>query len=257
MYKNRRVAFFLFQLFVFTGFPEAAKAAAGDTLTSVRVLTDKSTNFSDELIVNTMHRAFTSCVYAPSSPQYCSAIRVRLPKYIRKDACITQLGSDPLSVIAMIFESRTGSRPREAPQTAVTFLARALTPLQAQTLSRISSAFSQESSSMALGLEAKAECSQTELRKGIAKLSWKVAATPGIAQRVDVSIYRDGFATGNFETAGSLSPSQSSLEWQRLEPGIIHYYRVLTLHTHGWVGSEIASFEGPTCVADFQLKPHQ
>ena len=71
MYKNRRVAFFLFQLFVFTGFPEAAKAAAGDTLTSVRVLTDKSTNFSDELIVNTMHHAFTSFVYAPSSPQYC------------------------------------------------------------------------------------------------------------------------------------------------------------------------------------------
>ena len=109
---------------------------------------------------------------------------------------------------------------------------------------------------MALGLEAKAECSQTELRKGIAKLSWKVAATPGIAQRVDVSIYRDGFETGKFETVGSLPPRQSSLVWERLDPGIIHYYRVLTLHTQGWVASETASFEGPTCVADFQSKPH-
>jgi hypothetical protein len=126
---------------------------------------------------------------------------------------------------------------------------------KAQTLATMTPALLGKSSSMALGLEAKTECSRTELRKGIANLTWKVAATPGIVQRVDVSLYQDGFETGNFETGGSLPPSQSSLVWQRLEPGIIHYYRVLTLHTHGWVTSETASFEGPTCVADFQLKP--
>jgi hypothetical protein len=126
---------------------------------------------------------------------------------------------------------------------------------RAQTLPTTTPALLGKSSSMAVGLEAKTECSRTELRKGVAKLSWKVAATPGIAQRVDVSIYRDGFETGKFETVGSLPPSQASLAWERLDPGIIHYYRVLTLHTHGWVASETASFEGPTCVADFQSKP--
>ena len=115
-------------------------------------------------------------------------------------------------------------------------------------------ASAQVSSVVATNLQTKTECSDTQLRKGIAKLSWKIAAEPGSAQRVDVTIYRDGFETGKFETTGPIPFGQSSLVWERLDPGIIHYYRVLTLHTQGWASSETASFEGPTCVADFQSR---
>jgi hypothetical protein len=103
-------------------------------------------------------------------------------------------------------------------------------------------------------LQIKIECSRTELRKGIAQLSWKVAQPPGSAQRVEITIYRDGFKGGKFETSGLLPPEQSSLVWEKLEPGIIHYCRVVTLHAGGAVPSEIVSFEGPICIADFRPK---
>jgi hypothetical protein len=98
------------------------------------------------------------------------------------------------------------------------------------------------------------ECSRTELRKGIAKLRWTVARHPGSAQRVEVTIYRDGFERGRFESSEPLPPDQSSLAWERLDPGIIHYARVLTRHGEEWVPSTTVSFQGPTCVADFRPK---
>jgi hypothetical protein len=128
-------------------------------------------------------------------------------------------------------------------------------PSSRQMLRSAIPASAQASSVVATDLQARTECSNTQLRKGIAKLSWKIASNVGSAQRVDVTIYRDGFETGKFETIGPLPPGQSSLVWERLDPGIIHYYRVLTLHTQEWVPSETASFEGPTCVADFQPRP--
>ena len=107
----------------------------------------------------------------------------------------------------------------------------------------------------ATNLQAEVECSVEEPRKGIAKLSWTVATSPGSAQRVDVTIFRGGFERGEFETTGPLPPSQSSLVWDRLSGQAIHFWRVLTLHADGWVPSETSSFEGPTCAADFVPAP--
>jgi hypothetical protein len=98
------------------------------------------------------------------------------------------------------------------------------------------------------------ECSRTELRKGIAELKWTVASNPGSAQRVEVTIYRDGFERRRLESSELLPPDQSFLAWERLDPGIIHYARVLTRHGEEWVPSASVSFQGPTCVADSQRK---
>ena len=127
--------------------------------------------------------------------------------------------------------------------------------LPAIALPRTIQTSTQENSNRATALEAKTECSETEPRKAIARLTWKVAGIPGSEQRVAVTVYRDGFETGKFETTGSLLPGQSSLIWNKVDPGVIHYYRVLTLHGQMWTPSDTATFDGPTCVADLQPRP--
>jgi hypothetical protein len=104
----------------------------------------------------------------------------------------------------------------------------------------------------ATGLNAEVGCSEIVPRTGIANLNWNAAAPSGSEQRIALTIFPDGFETGNFEVTEALPPNQSSLVWEPLEGQAIHYWRVLTLHSKGWVPSDTASFEGPTCVADYQ-----
>lgn len=99
-------------------------------------------------------------------------------------------------------------------------------------------------------LEAKLGCNPADPGKGVATLNWSVAQSAGGEQRVVLTVYRDGFSRGAFQASGPLSPGQASLAWEGLEPGVIHFWRVLTLQSGGWAPSEIASFEGPTCVAN-------
>lgn len=103
----------------------------------------------------------------------------------------------------------------------------------------------------ATGLQATVECSVDDPSQGIARLSWSVAASPGSEQRVAVTLFKDGFETGQFEITGALPPDQSSFDWTGLHGQAIHLWRVLTLHPEGWVPSETASFEAPTCAVDF------
>jgi hypothetical protein len=104
-------------------------------------------------------------------------------------------------------------------------------------------------------LQAEMRCDELELRKGIARLSWTVAANQGAEQQVAVTIYRDGFETGNFEISDPLPPYQSSLVWDRVKGQAIHLWRVLTLQDEGWMPSVTERFEGISCVADFVLPP--
>lgn len=104
-------------------------------------------------------------------------------------------------------------------------------------------------------LQAEMRCDEQQLRKAIARLSWTVAANQGSEQRVAVTIYRDGFETGNYEISEPLPPYQSSLVWDRLKGQAIHLWRVLTLQDEGWVPSVTERFEGMSCVADFVLPP--
>jgi hypothetical protein len=87
--------------------------------------------------------------------------------------------------------------------------------------------------------------------EGIARLSWQPAANAGQEQRIIITIYRDGFETGNFDFSARLSPSDTSIVWDRVHGQAIHHWRVITLQSEGWVPSDTASFEGPPCVADW------
>jgi hypothetical protein len=86
--------------------------------------------------------------------------------------------------------------------------------------------------------------------KGIAKLSWTVAESPGSEQRVAQTTYMLGFERDVFVTTEPVPPDQSTFIWEQPSPGIIHYWWVLTRHADGWVPSEVESFEGATCAVD-------
>jgi len=47
-----------------------------------------------------------------------------------------------------------------------------------------------------------------------------------------------------------ITPSQNALVWRPVRGQAIHFWRVVTLQPEGWVPSDVASFEGLTCVAD-------
>ena len=121
MYKNGSVAFFLFPLLLSSGFPVAETTArAGDVLPIVRVLTDKSTYSRGEPMVITIHNDLTTFIYAPPGAPYCSVItvqRLEAGKWVPQESCVTQLPSDPRSVIAIAPRSRTWGTLGEAAQT--------------------------------------------------------------------------------------------------------------------------------------------
>jgi hypothetical protein len=101
-------------------------------------------------------------------------------------------------------------------------------------------------------LRSEDRCSETDLRKPLAVLRWTPASTPGREQRVDVATRADGFAAGDFRSSAALGPSVNTLTWDRVDAGIIHYWRVVTVHADAQVPSEVADFKGAVCIADFQ-----
>jgi hypothetical protein len=65
---------------------------------------------------------------------------------------------------------------------------------------------------------------------------------PGGEQWLDITIFDNGFAPGSFISAGPLSPAASSFIWSRIEPNVVHYYRLNTLTPWGWAPSESGTF---------------
>jgi len=101
----------------------------------------------------------------------------------------------------------------------------------------------------ASNLESQAGCRQDEPGKGFVDLKWTPAEHRGQEQRLQVTIYREGFESGNFQLSEALPPDRASYQW-RPEGQASHYWRVLTRHSDGWIPSETARFAGPPCVAD-------
>jgi hypothetical protein len=99
-------------------------------------------------------------------------------------------------------------------------------------------------------LQVNARCSQTNPGMRVAKFSWQVAAEPGEAQRLDLTMFRGGFERGQFETIARLSATQSAADSDKGDPGINYYWRVLTLTPAGWVPSDTARYEAPICPVD-------
>ena len=99
-------------------------------------------------------------------------------------------------------------------------------------------------------LSAQPDCVDGEPGRGLVRLTWRPAVEQGAEQRVIATIFRDGFERPAFEASGTLAPGRGSFEWYRLHGQAIHFWKVLTRHAGGWVPSEVARFEGPTCPVD-------
>src|SRR5207248_586281 len=82
----------------------------------------------------------------------------------------------------------------------------------------------------ATGLQAEAHCEAVGSRIAVADLSWTVAASRGQEQRVALTTFRDGFDTNNFDLSPPLPADATSFRWRGLNPGGVHYWRVLTRH---------------------------
>ena len=104
-------------------------------------------------------------------------------------------------------------------------------------------------------LFAEARCSDTDLGKGVARFSWSVVKQIGDKYRVDATMFRDGFQRGEFETLGTFRADQRSLEWVGGSAGVNYYWRVLVQTPAGWLPSQVARFEAPTCPVDFLQEP--
>ena len=106
----------------------------------------------------------------------------------------------------------------------------------------------------AAGLTQNAGCSETKLRTAEVFLAW-IPAPAGLAQRVDISKFREGFSTGDYETSGPLPSTRKAVAIEGSEPGVHYYWRVLTATGGVWVSSAPSRFEVPTCASDLTILP--
>jgi hypothetical protein len=98
-------------------------------------------------------------------------------------------------------------------------------------------------------------CSDVNLGTGVAEFIWTMPLTEARAQRLDISMFRDGFQTERYETIARLPTAQNRLVWDEAQPGINYYWRVLVLTPQGWVPSETVRYEAPICPVDFVEPP--
>jgi hypothetical protein len=104
-------------------------------------------------------------------------------------------------------------------------------------------------------LQVVVRCSDVNLGTGVAEFTWASPATEARAQRIDISMFRDGFQSERFETVARLPTAQNRLVWDDARPGINYYWRVLVLTPQGWISSETARYEAPICPVDFVEPP--
>lgn len=96
-------------------------------------------------------------------------------------------------------------------------------------------------------------CSANAPRTGVANLRWRPARRPVVRQWVVVTIFQKGFALDHYEASRPLPPRARSFQWRRMHGQAIHHWRVIARDRSGrWLGSAVATFTGPTCVAEFE-----
>ncbi len=99
-------------------------------------------------------------------------------------------------------------------------------------------------------LTTRVECSDLERFKSVAYLSWRPAEIMGSEQRIDVTIFKDGFDTGRFESSKTIPPDESSYLLEDVKGQALHRWRVVTLNGNDASVSKIVRFEGVVCVGD-------
>jgi len=102
----------------------------------------------------------------------------------------------------------------------------------------------------AMELSVGARCLDTNPRVARIDLTWRLGDPRASAQRVDITKFGDGFATGRFDVTPRLEGGAEAVAVEAPEPGINYYWRVLTETASGWVASPVGRFEVPICVSD-------
>jgi uncharacterized protein YkwD len=87
-----------------------------------------------------------------------------------------------------------------------------------------------------------------------AHMSW---ASPRLSTEhwVDLSLEDNGFAEGTFLSAGPLGVGTNAYVWAGLQPGTVHYWRVVSWTGESWLASDTGTFETCELVADDLLPP--
>ncbi len=135
-------------------------------------------------------------------------------------------------------------------------------------------------------LEATVGCDPVKLRTVVVVLAWKPAAREGTAERIDVTVFPNGFEKGlfaslesperggNFQFAAALArnaanaarafdlvaepakPSertgQRSVRIEHLEPGVRYSFRLAELSKDSQQYAGVVTFQAPICVADMK-----
>jgi hypothetical protein len=104
-------------------------------------------------------------------------------------------------------------------------------------------------------LRVSADCSDVKRGAGVAVFTWSHPAEDVRAQRVDISMFRDGLQSDRFETLGRVPAAQDRLVWDGARGGVNYYWRVMALTAQGWVPSATARYEAPICPVDFVEPP--
>jgi hypothetical protein len=113
------------------------------------------------------------------------------------------------------------------------------------------------SATAASELSAAPACHPAKRRAALVALHWQPVpgSEPGrdetpVAQRVELTKFRDGFRTGRLEASRRLAAAVEAVAVDSPETGILYYWRVLTLTPDGWAPSAVERFEVPICPWD-------
>ncbi|MCP5093369.1 MAG: hypothetical protein GY949_20865 [Gammaproteobacteria bacterium] len=99
-------------------------------------------------------------------------------------------------------------------------------------------------------LEVIARCSETRRRGIDVTFHWQVERAQVSAHRIDLSMFRSGFATGRYLTSGERPADEKRVHFDAALPGLYYYWRLLSKTPQGWVVSGNGRFDSPICPAD-------
>jgi uncharacterized protein YkwD len=77
---------------------------------------------------------------------------------------------------------------------------------------------------------------------GSASVAFTWTPSSGVVQWLDITLFSNGFVPGTFLAAGPMGLAQNSLRWDGIKPGLVHYWRVNTLTSAGWIPSATGQF---------------
>jgi hypothetical protein len=138
-------------------------------------------------------------------------------------------------------------------------------------------------------LECRTFCSNEKLRTPIAELIWKSSEAQLSGERIEATVYKDGFSNGRYVALATVRggrslqmqksrqsqellpalkglvvidtislperPGMMAVRMEGLEPGLNYFWRVVSINNGRLIGSGVTRCKAPACPAD--LQPNQ